>query len=342
MRPRRTALLVMPAGALRRALAAALGTLGLDVRPAGEPYGAALALGEAAVDLVVLDLGVVGARDRAFVRALKQRTPRTRLVLLLPEGRRRLAGRLLKAGADAYVLAPTDPDELVHVARALLRDLEPLGDPVALIRLSDEVAHAINNPLQVLSLWAEGGTGTGRGATAPDPAVRETVGRIRDVVGLLSSFGRLAAPARSGVDLVATLDGAFERAGKAKRVLRRGSGGGTPVQAALDPGQVALALDVTFAALAGLAARAPVPCRGRVLASLEVGRPHRLQVLGEGLALAPEQVEALPGLVLASHPDTRLPHPGFALPAAVASLHGGAFRLRSQRRGLLVTLALPS
>lgn len=340
MTARPTALLVQPDGAQRRALASALAGLGLEVRLAREPYGAALALAEQAPDVVLLDLRVARRRDRAFVRALKQRQPHVRVLLLLHEGTRERAQALLRAGADAYVLAPCDPDEVQAVLRGWLEGGEgPLRAGTAM-RLSDEVAHAINNPLQVLSLWAEAQpAGSAEGL---EEAVLEPVARMREVVQLLAAYGGLCAPQRASTDLVLLLEAALARAQERGAIERAGRAPAGSAEAAADARQWATALDAVLGCLSGLSHPEPCRVRARVAPSLEAGDPHRVQVLAEGLHLPPDQLEALPGLVLASHSTTRRPHPGLALPAAVARAHGGRLRLRAQRRGLLLTLMLPA
>ncbi|MFM8979470.1 MAG: response regulator [Planctomycetia bacterium] len=335
-----SALLVMPDGAQRRALAAALRDLRLEVRLAGEPYGAALALGEVAPRVVLLDLRVVRRRDRAFVQALKQRHPQCRVLLLLAEGTRERALALLRAGADAYLLAPCDADELGAVLRGWLQEGTGGAPPRGAMQLSDEVAHAINNPLQVLSLWAE--SQPAGSAEGLEEAVLEPIARMREVVQLLAAFGGLAAPQRTRVDLGALLEAALAGAAGRGRIVRAGRAPASVAEAAADTRQVAAALEAVLACLAGLGAPGPVRVRARLLPALEAGDAHRLQLLAEGLALEPQVLEALPGLVLASHPQTRQPHAGLALPAAVAQAHGGRLRLARHRRGLVVTLAFPA
>ncbi len=336
----RSALLIMPPGAARRAAKAALEERGLSVREAREPYAAALSLSERGADLVVLDLEVYRARDGAFLRALKRRAPSTRVLLLLPEGRRRVALGALKAGADAYVLEPFDPDELGQVALGLLAGAAAGPDPQALIRLSAEVAHAVNNPLQVLSLWAEAPPQPRQ--PAPDPALRETVVRIRDVVKLLGAHGRLKAPVRQAVDLGRLLRVALEAASAGGGVRAAPPLPPDGPEAPADPLQLHEALSVLCSCLGALAPAPPLLLRARVLPSTEVAEPHKLQILALGLVVPAADLEALPTLVLASHPETRAPHPGLALPAAVAALHGGSLTLKQVKRGLLVTLSLPS
>lgn len=341
MSPRPTALLVMPAGAPRRAAAAALKGAAFDVRTASEPYAATASFAERPTDLVVLDLGTFRPRDRAFLRVVRRRSQAARVLLLLPEGARRQAVAALEAGADAYVLDPFHPGELVAVAKRLLRDRLEGGlgaDPGPLIRLSTEVAHAVNNPLQVLSLAAEA---SGPRAPLADPTLRETVGRIRDVVALLNAYGRLGPPNRQPVDLGRLLRTAVESAQKAGHVRLAGPAPKDGPEALADAAQVREALGALLQYTAARAEAAPAEVSARCRPARKTDPTHRLQVLAVGLVLTPEEISGAPGIVLTSHERTRQPHPGLALPAAVARLHGGRLALVAGRRGLVLTLRLP-
>jgi DNA-binding NarL/FixJ family response regulator len=341
MPPRPTALLVMPAGAARRAAATALSGA-FHVRTASEPYAATVSFAERPTDLVVLDLGTFRSRDRAFLRVVRRRSPAARVLLLLPEGARRRAVAALEAGADAYVLDPFHPGELVAVARRLLRDQVEGGlgaDPGPLIRLSSEVAHAVNNPLQVLSLAAEGHAGPR--APLADPTMRETVGRIRDVVALLNAYGRLGPPHRQPVDYGKLLRTAVETAAKAGLVRVTGSAPADGPEGLADALQLREALGALLQYVAASATALPAEISVRCRRARRGDPADRLQVLVPGLELPAEELAAAPGIVLTSHERTRQPHPGLALPAAVARLHGGTLVLRAGKRGLVLTLRLP-
>lgn len=334
-----SALLVMPSGAARRGARTALERAGFVVRTAPEPYAATLALAEAPADLLVLDLAAFRRRDGAFLRALRRRSPTTRVLLLLPEGARRAALHALEQGADAYVLDPFRAEELCAVARGLLRErLEPqAADPAALRRLADEVAHAVNNPLQVLSLGLEAGA-AGRGAA--DAGLREPVGRIRDVVALLSAYGRLPAPVRAPLDLGPLLRGVLEAATKAGQVRVSGPLPAEGARVLADAGQVKQALESVLAALAGRAAALPLALSARTRPPDRRRGGAGVQLRLHGLVLPPADLEALPASVLTSHEQTRRALPGLALAAAVARAHGGRLALQAGRAGLVVTLRL--
>jgi hypothetical protein len=66
-----------------------------------------------------------------------------------------------------------------------------------------------------------------------------------------------------------------------------------------------------------------------------------VQVLAPHVILSAEDLATAPEVVLTSHERTRQPHPGLAVTAAVARLHGGALALKAGARGLVLTLRLP-
>lgn len=344
--PTLSALLVMPAGAARRGAKAALESAGLTVRAAPEPYAATLAFAEHRADLVVLDLATFRRKDAAFLRAVRRLSPGTRILLLLPEGQRRAALAALKQGADAYVLDPFHAEELAAVARGLLRERQSAeaADPEALRRLAAEVAHAINNPLQVLSLAQEAAP-PGRGAPAQgalsDPGWREPVGRIRDVVALLAAFGRLGEVQRLPLSLGEAARGALETALAAGQVRLVGSPPADGPTLLADPAQLKQALGACLAFVASRAPRLPLELSARLVEPQREGGAVRLQLLARGLLLSAEEQAAALHTLLTSHEQTRRPLPGLALPASVARLHGGALRLKAARAGLVLTLRLP-
>lgn len=344
--PTLSALLVMPAGAARRGAKTALESAGLAVRAAPEPYAATLAFAERRADLVVLDLATFRRKDAAFLRAVRRLSPSTRILLLLPEGQRRAAVRALLDGADAYVLDPFHAEELAAVARGLLRErlTGDAADPEALRRLAAEVAHAINNPLQVLSLAQEAGPPT-RGTPTPaaprDPGLREPIARIRDVVALLAAFGRLGEVERAPFLLGEASRAAIDAAVAAGQVRLTGAPPADGPTLLADPAQVRQALDACLTFLVSRAPRLPLEVSARLLEPRREGGAVRVQLLARGLTLRSEEQTAALQAILTSHEQTRLPLPGLALPSRVARLHGGWLRVKAARAGLVVTLSLP-
>ncbi len=77
-----------------------------------------------ACELVVLDLGLPGEDGLAICQRLRADRPEIGVVMLTARGmaRDRLAG--LQGGADAYLIKPTPPEELLAVIGNLLRRLD--------------------------------------------------------------------------------------------------------------------------------------------------------------------------------------------------------------------------
>lgn len=337
---RRAVLLVMPPGPARRAAAEALRGAGLRVRTAREPYEGTARFVQRPADLVVLSMQGFRARDTAFVTAVKRRTPATRVLLLVPEGRRAAAVRALRAGADAYAPDPFYPDELTALAAALLADAPGEDDEAAtrsLGRLAGEVSHAINNPLQILALLGESEEVPG--------AVREgllaEVGRIQAVVRILGRYGLLRRPQRGLEPLGPVLRQSLEAAARAGTIRPVGEppADGPPVS--IDTSQAGVAFDSLLGFLAAQAKDRPLAVRARVR-SLQKGRPVVEAALrARGVRLEREALETLRETVLLSRDDTREVHPGLALAEAVARNHGGRFIAHPTADGAVLGLRLP-
>ena len=188
-------LLVAPPGPGRRSAARILRKLGYRVRMAAEPFEATARFVEHTADLVVLSLAEFRRRDTAFLHAVRRRAPGCRIVLLVPEGRREQARRALKAGADAALPEPFHPEELTALLRILAApptDVLDLGGASGrTVRvLAREVAHAVNNPLQVLSLLA-GDDGVPEEVRT---SLQEQIGRMSAVMLILERFTKLKPP----------------------------------------------------------------------------------------------------------------------------------------------------
>ena len=100
----------------------------------GLPHGAALQahLAHQPCCLVVLDVGLPGEDGLSICATLRAQRPELGVVLLTARGaaRDRLNG--LHEGADAYLVKPTPPDELLAVIANLVRRLQPVHNPPAL------------------------------------------------------------------------------------------------------------------------------------------------------------------------------------------------------------------
>jgi DNA-binding NarL/FixJ family response regulator len=339
---RMNVLLVMPPGPGRRSAGEALRGAGYRVRTAREPYEGTARFVERPADLVVLSLERFRKRDTAFIATVKRRAPGARVLLLVPEGRRAAAVTALRAGADAYAPEPFYPDELTALASALLADRAEDGASGtaarAIGRLAGEVAHAINNPLQILALLGEA-------EEVPDQ-VRSGLGaevqRIQAVVEILGRYGLLRRPQCADEPLGPLLQKSLVAAEDAGLVRTEGPAPHDGPAAAVDSSQASVAFESMLTFLASRGAARPVPVASRVRAVPE-SAPRRVEasVRGRGVHLDEEALDALRESVLLTQDETREVYPGLALPAAIARNHGGDFLVRPSRRGTVLALRLP-
>ncbi len=341
-----TALLVMGKGPGRKSAARALRRAGCTVRAAREPYEGTARFVEQPSDLVVLSLENFRRRDAGFVSTVRKRAPHTRILLLMPEGERRAALRALTAGADAYVHLPFYDKELTLVARRLLvpapAAAAPATDTGALSRLASEVSHAVNNPLQVLSLLGEGDV-----PQAHRDKLQAEVRRVRDVVDILGDFGYLGTPQKTETSLGPLLRGSLDAAVDAGTVQTTGlpPEDGPPLP--VDAEQVTGAFGSALTFLAAQSSDAPVKVEGRVRTLPPQRAPGSSRPLleaalrGRGVMLNERELADYRRTVIWSHEETRLPYPGLALADAVAAGHGGNLAVRATDEGAVLALRLP-
>ena len=332
------ALLVLAPGPARAQAQQVLASAGLRVRCADEPYAAVASFLDAPTHLVVASLRGLRRRDLAFIQTLSSHGPDTRLLFIVPASRRRSGAQALAAGGDAILVEPYHPEELAGLAEALLRrqrraPTEAAGIEAAIAALAGEVAHAINNPLQVLGL----------AASAPDmPASRRAqlddgVDRMRAVTEWLSAYGNLRKPRRRRTDLSVLLERALEEGERAGWIKARVEGLGEPAPAEVDAEQIEIALRASLALLGGTSPERPTPVVGR---ATRRGRRADLALVAPEVPLATLDAPAAAGLLL-TEDVSRVPLPGLALPRAVARGHAGRLRLEAaQPAGVLLQLRL--
>lgn len=335
---RPSVLLVMRSGPARTGAADALRASGYRVRTAREPYEGTARFVEKPSDLVVVSLQGFRKRDTAFLAAVKKRHAKARILLLVPEGRRQAALDALQAGADAYVLEPFYPAELTAIAAALLSTPEasPTEDaPRALSRLAGEVAHAINNPLQILALLGEAADVSDETRTA----LGAEVGRIQQVMRILARFGLLRRPQKGKEMLGHALRQGLEAATREERISLVGEPPEDGPVLSIDSSQAGVAFDTMLQFLAARADARPTAVAARVVVHPE--GEVEAAVHAPDVRIDEESLAGLRQAVLLNRDDTRESYPGLALAEAVARIHGGRFRASSGPEGTTLALRLP-
>ena len=351
------ALVVMQRGPSRAAVVRALKDLGLAVTAVADPFEAAARFAEGPADVVLASLTRRRRSDVLFLQALRSRASGALLLAAVPLERRSLAAAALAAGADAYLLEPVDLDELEALVRRRLRRRAeeraagdgsspagdaprgPLGaDPAA--RLAAEVAHAVNNPLQVARLLLESGAAAGAGDL--EPGLSAEVERIRRAVAIVGEYGALSPPRRAAAAVGTLLGERLEALSREGLVAPSGPPPRAGRPAPVDAGQVRSAFDATLRFLAARAPSRPAPARGLLRRVREGRRAYVEAAMRVQGAVIPSEVwkEAVT-TVLWTDERTREPAPGLALPHAVARAHGGGLSLRATQPGTVVSLRFP-
>ena len=123
-----TVLLVEDDPAARQGLELALRRLGYEVRPAETGEAALAGLGEATVDVVVLDVMLPGVDGFEVCRRLRRGSDVPVIMLTARGDDFDIVGGL-EAGADDYVVKPVEPRVLDARIRAVLRRLARTDSP---------------------------------------------------------------------------------------------------------------------------------------------------------------------------------------------------------------------
>jgi hypothetical protein len=242
-----------------------------------------------------------------------------------PSSLREVASRALALGADAYLLEPFYAPELLRLATSLLQGKPapaspaPPADPEPLRRLAREVAHAVNNPLQVARLLLEKKNVTKKEIEEGLPPQLE---RVDEVVSRLRTFGALepGPPERAVAEEIA--EEAAEAAGVPLEVTGR-----TPVR--VDRALVRGALEALFGAL--------FERSERVAGTMEEGV---LRVaLDEGAFEGEEPVKLRDAVfVVTANRELRS---GLALPRLALAEHGGELTVEKKGASIVVCVRFP-
>lgn len=105
---------------IRTALVKILGADGYTVAAADHGDAAIAMVQETEFDLVLTDLKMVGANGLDVLRAVKQRSSETEVIVLTAYGTIETAVQAMKIGAYDYVSKPADPERLTHIVRKAL------------------------------------------------------------------------------------------------------------------------------------------------------------------------------------------------------------------------------
>jgi DNA-binding response OmpR family regulator len=181
-------LLVHESAGTRALLADLLSREGLDVEAVDSTYACIDRFVDAPADVVVVGLADVDEVELDLIPALKREERPPRVLVTFPGPRREMAVRALSKGADGYVLEPFYRDEVVGLVRGQLA--REAGPYYALSHLAREVAHAVNNPLQVVALLLMKDKVTRQELLK---AIPEQTARIEAVVRHLREFGAMPA-----------------------------------------------------------------------------------------------------------------------------------------------------
>jgi DNA-binding NarL/FixJ family response regulator len=122
---------------------------------------------EAQPDVVVMDLSMPELNGADATRAILQRDPKCRVIVLSMYAEREYVRRALKAGAAGYVVKRSAAKELVEAIRAVHAGQRYLSPRVADVVIDDYAGDERDDPLarlsarerEVLQLLAEGRTG---------------------------------------------------------------------------------------------------------------------------------------------------------------------------------------
>src|SRR5580693_2776248 len=120
-------------------------------------------------DILVLDLMMPGLSGLEIMRILRERSPRTRSVVLTGYSSTAIIGQALQAGATGYVLKRCPEENVIHAIREAAAGRRFLSPPVADIAIDSYIEQAKSEPFdphenltprqrEVLQLVAEGKT----------------------------------------------------------------------------------------------------------------------------------------------------------------------------------------
>jgi len=323
-------------GSVRAHLAELLTRDGYSVESIDSTYRCMARVVDDPADLVILGLAGLADVELELIASLREEEAAPRILVLFPQSLRELAARALSLGADAYLLEPFYTTELQRVAASLLQTPRAATPPVlaaaparadALQHLAHEVAHAINNPLQILSLMLDNKDIKKAEILKGLPPQLE---RIEQVVALLREFGAVSRGDPKRVQA----EPAARRAGEAAGV--RIEAHNVPA-ARVDEANYTTALTALFQAI-----QDRVGDDTSLVAQQSGGGGEvtvRLTVASD--AFGDETIDDLENAVFVVGPERRI-LPGLALPRLLLEESGGRLEIDSQGDDVTFRATVPS
>jgi DNA-binding NarL/FixJ family response regulator len=139
---------------LRRALSAALTAQGIAVLAEGGQGPKAVALTERhKPDVLIVDLEMWGSELAGEIAELRERSPKTRVVITTRFDSLRQARELLAAGASAYLGRSASMEELLLAVRAAK---DPQREHTSMMVVSQQAAELSDREIEILSGIARG------------------------------------------------------------------------------------------------------------------------------------------------------------------------------------------
>jgi signal transduction histidine kinase len=185
---------------------------GFSIEAASNVYRAVAAFARRPSALTVVDVDLLGSSELECIRIFRELNPEGFILAVFSQAHRQRAAEALRLGADACLLQPFYPIELVSLikhwadraSRRRTAAMDYQRHLASLARLAKGIAHEINNPLTTLSGWLEMMASDEK----RDPAererlvsIREEADRISKVVQRLLAFGQEGPAERLPVDM---------------------------------------------------------------------------------------------------------------------------------------------
>ena len=120
-------------------------------------------------DIVIMDIGMPGLNGIEATRTIKQEFPSIKVIALSMYTERNIVADMLSAGASAYLLKDSAPDELEHAIGCVLKNKKYISPNIAGVVVDDYIhnlgenknkmiAELTHKEREVLQLLAEGKT----------------------------------------------------------------------------------------------------------------------------------------------------------------------------------------